>query len=176
MPDGHAADFKPASRTTITAANLRDMSYIAANMREADRREIFAVIDEPPAVIAYMLHEASPGFAWVAHYDGQPVCAFGVSTMLPGLGSGWAYGTREMPNVMRAVTAFCRRTASRRAAATFRRIEVRTAVGHDLSARWLGSLGFRLEGVAVDYGTNGLDFAIYGATRSSAARLIKDRI
>jgi len=173
MPDGHAADFKPASRTTITPATLRDMSYIAANMREADRREIGAVIDEPPVVLAYMLYEASPGFRWTAQYDGQPVCAFGVSTMFAGLGSGWAYGTKDMPHVIRAITRFCRRSASRRAALAFRRIEVRTAIDHPDSHRWLASLGFVREGVAVDYGACGLDFAIYGATRRSAARLIE---
>lgn len=159
---------------TISPANLRDMTYIAANMREADRREIGAVIDEPATVIACMMFEASQGFRWCAYLDGQPVCAFGVAQLFVGLGSGWAFGTKDMPHVMRAVTVFCRRSASRRAAVEFRRIEVRTAVDHPDSHRWLGSLGFVREGVAVDYGAGGRDFATYAATHKSAARVIKD--
>lgn len=172
MPDGSILRIP---RTTITEANLRDMSYICANMREQDRREIHAVIDEPPAVIAWMLHESSPSFRWVAYYDGQPVCAFGVSTLFAGVGSGWAYGTKDMAKVMRRVTFFCQRSASRRAAAVFRRIEVRTSVDHDLSGRWLASLGFRQEGIADDYGRGGMAFVTYAATHKSAARLIGGR-
>lgn len=158
---------------TIEPATLRDMSFIAANMREADRREIGAIIQESPTVIACMLYEASPGFRWVAWLDGQPVCAFGVSTMFAGLGSGWALGTKDMPHVMRAVTRFCLQKAARYAVRAFRRIEVRTAVDHDLSHAWLRCLGFVREGIAVDYGTGGLDFATYAATHKSARTVIK---
>lgn len=161
--------------TTITPATLRDMSYISANMREADRREITAVFPYSSLEIAAAMWAASEDFRWCAHYDGQPVCAFGVSEMLPGLGSGWAFGTASMPRVIRSITAFCRRTASRQAALRFRRIEVRTAIDHPDSHRWLESLGFLREGLAVDYGAGGIDFAVYGATRSSAARLIGDK-
>lgn len=170
MPDGTR---HPTARVTIAEATLRDMSYIAANMRDADRREIGAVIDQPPIVIACMLYEGSPGFRWVAYLDGQPVCAFGVSTMFVGVGSAWAYGKAGMERVMRGVTAFCHRRAAPLAARCFRRIEVRTAVDHDLSRRWLDSLGFEYEGVARDYGTGGLDFATYAATHRSAKRLIR---
>ncbi|MGH6883264.1 MAG: hypothetical protein ACREFM_20245, partial [Hypericibacter sp.] len=44
--------------------------------------------------------------------------------------------------------------------------EVRSAIDHDLSHRWLEHLGFRCEGIARDYGSEGLDFVTYAATRA----------
>lgn len=152
--------------TTIRPATLRDMTFIAANMRDADRREITAVIDANDTMIACMLFAASPGLAWTAWHDEQPVCAFGVSRLFTGVGSGWAYGTKQMRSVMPAVTRFALRVVRPLLVREgFRRVEVRTAVDHDLSHRWLEHLGFQREGIAKDYGANGLDFLTYAATK-----------
>ena len=151
------------------------MTYIAANMREADRREIGAVIAEPPTVIACMMFEASAGFRWCAYLDGQPVAAFGVATLFHGLGSGWAFMTPGGRAAMPVVTKFClRRVKPMLIRAGYRRLEVRTEVDHDLSHRWLEHLGFVREGLAVDYGAGGIDFVTYAATHKSAVRVIRN--
>jgi len=150
---------------TIAPATLRDMTYIAANMREADRREISAVFPGTPIEIGAALFAASPDLAWIAGLDGNPACAFGIARLLPGLGSGWAYGTRRLPLAMKSVTRYCLRSVRPALIrAGFRRIEVRTATDHDLSHCWLEHLGFAREGIALDYGADGLDFATYAAT------------
>ena len=155
---------------TIAPATLRDMTYIAANMRDADRREIRAVFPAGDTEIGMALFQSSPDFAWTGHLDGAPVCAFGISPLFPGLGAGWAYGTPRMPRAMAAITRFCLRTvAPKLLQACFRRIEVRSAADHDLSHRWLECLGFVREGVAVAYGSDGLDFVTYAAVRSKDA-------
>ena len=151
---------------TIAPATLRDMTYVAANMREADWREIAAVFPGSAGEIAASLLAASPDLAWIASLEGNPACAFGIARLLPGLGSGWAYGTRRLPLVMKTVTRFClRKVRPQLLLAGFRRIEVRSALDHDLSHRWLEHLGFAREGVARDYGAGGLDFTTYAATR-----------
>ena len=151
---------------TIAPATLRDMTYIAANMREADWREIAAVFAGSPGEVAASLVAASPDLAWIASLDTNPACAFGIARLLPGLGSGWAFGTRRLPQAMKSVTRYClREVRPRLLQAGFRRIEVRSALDHDLSHRWLEHLGFTREGVARDYGTGGLDFATYAATQ-----------
>ncbi|MDQ0392195.1 hypothetical protein [Labrys monachus] len=160
---------------TILPATLRDMTYVAVNMREADRREIRAVFPGTDTAIGIALFEASPGLAWTAWTGGSPVCAFGISRLFPGLGSGWAYGTRAMAAAMKPVTRFCLRdVAPRLRRDGFRRIEVRSAIGHDLSHRWLECLGFRQEGIARDYGADGLDFMTYAATRERRRRRHED--
>lgn len=153
---------------TIRPATLRDMTFIAATMRDQDRREIRAVIEESDTVIGTMLFNASPDLAWTAWIGDDAVAAFGISRLFQGLGSGWAYGTRRMRRAIPAITRFARRSVRPLLLAEgFRRIEVRTAIDHDLSHRWLEALGFDREGVAVAYGRGGLDFATYAATRQS---------
>ncbi|WP_448953062.1 hypothetical protein [Labrys neptuniae] len=151
---------------TIRPATLRDMTWVAVHMREQDRREIKAVIDESDTAIGAMLFAASPGLAWCAWLGDSPVAAFGVSRLFHGLGSGWAYMSPRGLRTVPAITRFALRTVKPLLIAEgFRRIEVRTAIDHDLSHRWLERLGFDLEGTARDYGAGGLDFLAYAATR-----------
>lgn len=151
---------------SIRVATLRDMTWIAANMRDQDRREIRAVIDESDTVIGAMLYGSSQGLAWCAWIDDTPVCAFGVTRLFHGLGSAWAYLSPQGVRTIPAVTRFAMKTVRPLLIAEgFRRIEVRTAIDHDISHRWLERLGFTKEGIAVDYGRDGLDFATYAATK-----------
>lgn len=150
----------------ILPATLRDMTYIAANMRQQDWREITAVYPATATEIGAALFYSSDGLRWTAWLGDAPVCAFGVSRMLPGLGSGWAYGTLRMRRAVPAVSRFIRRHAAPLLIRDgFRRVEVRTAIDHDLSHRWLESLGFVREGIAGDYGADGLDFVTYAARK-----------
>jgi RimJ/RimL family protein N-acetyltransferase len=135
-------------------------------MRGQDRREITAVIEESDTVIGYMLFASSPGLAWCGWLDDQPVAAFGISRLYAGLGGGWAYMTPRGVRLVPAITRFALRQVKRQLLAEgFRRIEARTAVDHDISHRWLERLGFAKEGIAVDYGCDGLDFVTYAATK-----------
>lgn len=148
------------------------MCYVAANMREADRREITAVADLPSLTAAgAAMFQMSPRWRFVAHEDvddgTQPIAAFGVATddIAPHLGVGWAYGTRR---IIRAVPEIARfaldalRPALIRAG--LRRVEVRTIISHDISHRWLEGMGARREGEARSYGRDGSDFAVYAWT------------
>lgn len=151
---------------TIRPANLRDMTFVAANMRAADWREIHAVVPATATEIGAYLYQASPDLCWIAYRDDDPVCAFGIAKLYAGLGSGWAYMTRKGPSTMRAVTRFAlRKVRPQLIRDGFRRIEVRTAIDHDLSHAWLERLGFEREGIAREYG-DGLDYATYAATRA----------
>lgn len=151
---------------SIRPATLRDMTFVSANMRDQDRREIKAVIEESDTAIGYMLFALSPGLAWCGFLDDQPVAAFGVSRLYAGLGGGWAYMSPRGVRLVPAITRFALRQVKRQLIAEgFRRIEVRTAIDHDISHRWLERMGFAKEGIAVDYGTDGLDFVTYAATK-----------
>ncbi|MBA4281091.1 hypothetical protein, partial [Ralstonia sp.] len=80
--------------TSVRPANLEDALVVAANMREADRREVWASSrSTPEGSIRESLRIST--HAWVGYYDGRPVCVFGVAplNMVAGLGSPWLLGT-----------------------------------------------------------------------------------
>lgn len=150
---------------TIHPANLRDATWITANMREADRRELVALLGSfETAPLAATILQASGDEAYVAYLSGQPTVLMGLTPMFPGVMSGWAWGTRRMWRCVPEMTRFCRARWAEHMADGVRRIEVRTAVDHDLSHRWLRKLGAKPEGILTEYG-DGLDFAIYALTR-----------
>lgn len=149
----------------IRPATLRDVTYVASYMRAADRREIVAILPATDTEIGAALWSGSSD-AWCAWSDGSPQVAWGFSPGFPGLLSGWAIMTERGVRLMPAVTRFMLRTIRPALlAGETRRIEVRTAIDHDVSHRWLEALGFVREGIARDYGSGGLDYVIYAATR-----------
>jgi len=147
----------------IRPGTLRDVSFIAANMRDEDWREIHAsgpMDDRAEAGI--MCHIASE-FSWTAWIKDDPVCAFGFARSgLPWVWSAWAFGTDRMKRAVPAVTRFGRETASRLLLeAGARRCEIRSIADHDLAHRWLQGLGAHLECELPGYGRNGETFVLY---------------
>ncbi|NKX16210.1 hypothetical protein HGG75_10780 [Ochrobactrum pseudogrignonense] len=67
-------------KVEIRDGTLRDICFVAANLRDQDRREIFAtaVLDSgsQAGAVSYL---TSPDFCWTAWIEGQPVAAFGVT-------------------------------------------------------------------------------------------------
>lgn len=149
---------------TIHPATLATVSWIAANMRVQDRREIGAVRDlTSTAGLAAVAVMGSP-VACVAFVGDEPVTAFGVSDIADGVCAGWAFGTDRMVRTIPTITRYClSHVKPSLLAAGYRRLEVRTAIDHDVSHQWLRRLGFRPEGVCWGYG-RGLDFVMYAAT------------
>lgn len=152
----------------IRQANLRDACYVAANMRANDRFEIDAVVEtEHPVQIAAMLLDYSKDLAFCAYIDGQPVTVFGVHPSWPRTCvAGWAYGTERLKRTIPRITDYAVKVlVPELVRRGYRRLQVHTYVGHDLSHRWLEGMGLTCEGVAVGYGLHGEDFAVYAATR-----------
>ena len=78
----------------IVPATLRDLSYIAANLRPEDRAEIDCQCDGwTPALLALT---ALQGLAYVAELDGNPEAGFGAAEQRSGLWTAWSWGTRRM--------------------------------------------------------------------------------
>lgn len=150
---------------TIETANLRDLSFVAANMRDEDWREI--ACQYPPNLtrldIAYAAF-ASPE-AWVATVRGQPVAAFGVSRITVSVLSAWAFATRSMWRAVPAVTRFIRDECARRwAEAGITRVEARSIAGHHVAHRWMASMGGTCEPCPA-WGRDGEDFMLWWWTR-----------
>lgn len=149
----------------IVRATVRDACFVAANMREADRREIGAVVSmDQPALVALALLDASGDMAFVARRRGQPIAAFGVSPVFPHIWTGWAYGTEWMPRAVPAMTDHIMGVITPAMVdRDVRRVEVRTMADHDISHRWLASMGARLETPEpYVFGRHGERFVTYG--------------
>jgi hypothetical protein len=150
----------------IIPATLRDLSYIAANLRSEDRAEIDCQFDEwSPALLAL---SALQGFAYVAELDGNPEAGFGAAEQRGGLWIAWSWGTRRMKRCVPGITNFFHAVLGPQVAARGAwRVEVRALAANELALRWLGRLGAVQRCLLPGYGRNGEDFLLYDWTRTS---------
>lgn len=154
-------------RVEIKAGTLRDICFVAANLRDQDRREIFATANlhsgTQAGAVSYL---SSPDWCWTAWLDGQPVGAFGISLgspeYQPHLRYAWAYGANKFKRVVPAITRFCiNEWPERLIAEGATRVEVRSLADHDLAHKWLSSIKARKEAVMPNYGVNGEAFELW---------------
>ncbi|MER9925015.1 hypothetical protein NKJ84_19105 [Mesorhizobium sp. M0048] len=150
----------------IIPATLRDLSYIAANLRPEDRAEIDCQLDNwSPALLALT---ALQGFAYVAELDGNPEAGFGAAEQRSGLWIAWSWGTRRMRRCVPAITEFFHAVLGPEVAARGAwRVEARALAANGLALRWLARLGATQRCRLPGYGRNGEDFLLYDWTRSS---------
>lgn len=142
----------------------RDITIVAANMREWDRREFEASAVYPSLTHAALLcHHGSGRWAGIALLDGQPVAAFGAfgSPLHPHLRTAWAFGTDRFRRVVPAISGEVQRWKPLLVAEGVHRIEARALKGHDLAGRWMSSLGASREAVLRHAGVNGEDFELW---------------
>jgi hypothetical protein len=153
----------------IQRATVRDATWVAAHMRDQDWAEISATgLVQTRTQAGAWLVAHSPEHAYTAFLRGQAVAVFGVTKLIdPHYWSGWAYGTDRMVRAVPAITRFCLDTIKPDLLARgCRRVEVKSAVQHDLSHRWLTKMGAQPEGVALDVGRNGEAFVTYSWAKS----------
>lgn len=154
-------------KVEIREGNLRDICFVAANLRDQDRREIFATaLLESGSQAGAMSFLTSPGFCWTAWIDGQPVAAFGVSqgnpVHQPHLRYAWAYGTDKFKRATPAITRFCVQEWPKRLIAEgVTRVEIRSIADHDLAHKWLKSIRAKHEADMPNYGVNGESFQLW---------------
>lgn len=147
----------------VREASREDVAWIVANMRDLDRREVYAgrwtdedadLIEDIEASRPMMIRiEALCGDA------GEPVALVGVWLAAPGVGQALMIATDQWP----AIAAAAHRHVARRflplvCAPNLRRLECRAWAGHALSRAWLARLGFVEEGFCRRLGKGGEDF------------------
>lgn len=154
------------------APPFEDVLFVAQNLRERDRVELFATrfTDDPDGIA----HDAvrSGNFRWGAYLDGEPVAMFGGFPRWPGVWTMWAYGTDKWPSVVRAITRFgLNFIAPALYHAGAHRMDALSYAGHDDARQWLQFLGAEAEFTLEKWGKNGEDFVCYRMTREGVARL-----
>ena len=146
----------------IVPATLRDVSYIAANMRPCDREEIYGQVPlgtKPAEIAAFCI---GGGQSWTAFDRGQPSGAFGFSEISDGVLNGWAFGRPGFERCIPAVTRFVfSEIVPGWLKQGIRRIEVRTIETHTSAHRWLEAAGAERCCALEDWGRNGECFQLY---------------
>ena len=166
------------SSVDIRPGTLRDITYVAAHMRERDQQEILGVLPEdarPVQAGALCWQVSGPEWSWTAWHNGSPVCAFGLSPqspLTPWLWCAWAFGTNQMRRAIPAVSRFAYLNwpvMLRSVGAT--RVEVRSLETHDIAHRWLASLGARREALCRSYGRNGENYELWAFLQEDFAHV-----
>lgn len=151
--------------TLRSEPTFEEALYVAENLRERDRREIFATRweDDPNGLALDTV--AAGGFSWVASYKDRPVAVIGATPRWPKVWTAWAYGTDEWPRVVRRLTKHVRRfmmPALRNAGAI--RVDCIALEEHHDARRWLTALGAQQEKTLASWGRNGETFVGYSWT------------
>lgn len=152
-------------RVEIVDGSLRDLTYIAANIRPHDWREIAAQLPEGATPTQAAAISFAAGRSWVATWDGQPVAGFGISPISTAVLSIWAWGTNDMlravPSITRYVDGPLVKEWDRLG---INRVEARSIADHHAAHRWLRALGWT-EAACPEFGRSGEDFILFAQTR-----------
>jgi hypothetical protein len=142
----------------IRHADPADIPPLAQNMREADRREIWAAsLAEPHAALARSLGRSE--MAWTGLIDGRPAAMFGAGGPLSVIGGGasaWLLGTPEIAKIPRFFLTESRVYVAmmlERFPTLMNYVDVRNRA----TLSWLRRLGAQF-GAPQPYGALGLDF------------------
>ena len=147
---------------TIEPANLRDASFVTANMRPADAREIFCQLPDDYRTDTLAMWSMQAGDAYVAYLKGQPVGFFGTAPMTVCCFSVWAMGTRRFERAAPAVGRFILdKLVPARIEQGFTNAEARSMVGNDKAWRWIKNLGGLPASAPFLYGKGGERFILF---------------
>ncbi|MDR1947619.1 MAG: hypothetical protein LBQ51_10720 [Desulfovibrio sp.] len=132
---------------------------IAANMREADRREVWAWRRETPeAALRFSLSRSLA--AWTGVIDERPALMWGAgaASLLSSVGNPWLLGTDAILSVQRPFLLHSGAFVAHMQA-MFPRLENHVHAGNVLSIRWLKWCGFTIDDAPEEF--NGEDFFMF---------------
>jgi len=147
----------------LAKLNEADLLYVADNMREWDRKEIYACrwSDDAAPLVESLL--ACGEFAWVVGTDeGKPVAALGAIPYWNGVWEVWMFATDDWPQVAGGVAKFIKRSVIPALKSTgAHRVQCKSMEGHLDAHRWLEMLGASKESEMKNYGRMGELFYLY---------------
>lgn len=145
----------------IAKPTYNDLLFIAQNMREWDRREIYATEwDEDPVSFTNKTLAISD-CSWIFGLE-RPIATIGAWPVWPGHWRVWMYGTNEFGQIGKRLTKFAQKTIIPAIVVDgFVRAECYSMVGHEEAHKWLRHLGAKPEATVRQYGKGGEDFIVY---------------
>jgi RimJ/RimL family protein N-acetyltransferase len=150
----------------LVAPDFASLAYIAVNMRQADRHEIYNVTGHNnPFILAQQTLDATRmGSGVVAADGGRPVAVLGFAPLRPGVCTAFAYGTDAFDRVALSLTRHALKVMKPALIASgFHRLECESRADHVQAHRWLEHLGFRREGTLRQFGSDRSDYLKFAA-------------
>jgi len=145
--------------------DLMALAYIANNLREVDKREVFAGRITTPEQLTIEAFQTT-GLCDVAWVHGRPAAAVGGRELWRGVWSVWAWGTDDWHDVKFTLTRHIIRTlVPAMLAHGGHRGECYSHEDHHEAHAWLEWLGFTCEGRLREYARDRSDFLIYAWRR-----------
>jgi hypothetical protein len=153
--------------TTIQAGTMRDLSYVASRLRQADRAEIDCQLPGWSPLFLAAVH--LQGLAWTASWKGNPEMAFGCGEQRQGLWTAWSWGSEECWRCSPSVVDFIKTVSMPSILETdATRVEARALDGNLFAEKFLWYLGATRRCELPGYGVNGETFVLYDWTRETA--------
>lgn len=161
---------------SIQPANLRDASWIMANLRQLDREECFCQLPDGISTAKVAEWFITTGDAFVAYYRDEPALLFGTTRIHVCAMSIWALGTERTPRVIPAVSRFLIAHAIPwRLDEGFTCMEARSLETHVEAHRWMEGMGGVREGEPYLYGKGGERFVTYRWTVAGYRAISRSR-
>lgn len=156
------AFLRPRISERIEVASLPALQHIIVRMRPLDHREVYALRwydDEDVDSLANEMLRLAP-FCWVVTAtDGEPVYAFGVRDLWPGVCTLGGFGTQRWRDALWPVTRFTRRLLKMTLGDGYvHRIECVALAEKIDSHKWLEWLGAERECVLRAFGRGREDY------------------
>ena len=146
---------------------IADLEYIAAHMREQDKREIYGMRwNEDPQELAFDTGLAlNAGVGRLFHSEGKPAAVCGAMPVRAGVWSAFCYGTNEFHKVAKEITAYAQGELALHLKSQAHRVECQSRFDHDRAHRWLAWLGAERESTLRKFGSDGADYFNFVWTR-----------
>lgn len=154
------------AETRLTPLDPRHLRYVLANLREWDRREIFANrwdddIERLGGELCAMTARGD-NKGMVVWHGAEPVAAIGAMEFWPGVWSPWCFGTSEFHRAALLLTRTGKQIVRAVRNCGGHRLEVKSLDGHTDAQRWLEiSFGATREATHPGYGRGGETFHTY---------------
>lgn len=153
-------------------ANLRDASFVLANLRPLDYQELSCQTRPGTPLSDIAAYLVMGNDAFVAHVDGTPAAVFGTSDMGGAARSIWALGTKRMWRAVPAITDFVvEDIVPALLGDGYHMLEARSLSTHHLAHNWMLGAGAEQVGPPFPYGRNREMFLLFRWTAASLGRI-----
>lgn len=151
---------------TLYKPTFESVRYVAANMRQIDKDEIYPLRFEPTpeSLAAAVMSDTS--YCWLAATD-EPVAVFGMFEVRPKAWTAFAFGTDNFPKVAKEMTKYLVRKVKPHLFNDLGaiRVEAHSHPAHTEAHAWLELLGAKGE-PDPDYGPDGQTYLRFVMRRS----------